>query len=434
MIANASSPDLALQTLEDSRFDGAKIKVEYPKDSFIHTHASQAPTSAERRSSQPPTPSRNGATRDPEPPMGNFESIRNTLAQQVEQQRQQLLAKQRENIKNEVSMMNPPPYAHEPPQGPIHAAIDPRANLMDPRLKPAGSQVQDPRMSSGAVDPRKNPSYEPPASSAMNRQPFPMPERKPEPPSQYQMPNQQGNAPNKLDFSNDQDSAAAVLQMLQDIAASMPQAQHQDFSGGMQQHSHQPEYPNQSRQQLPPYGHPSQGTMNMSPGQRGHMGPLSHMPPPPNEASGPLPGGWDDRGREAYYQPNSYYSHGADAWRDRRQPFPPHDSMEAYPPESDGGRGQVHHREHPREVVMHVPAQLTGMLIGKAGSTIRTLMQEASEIGCHLELKQNKPPPEGNGAGNLVIHGSHGDDVKRVRLRISALLSEAERTGTINLR
>ena len=83
--------EIVFQTLEDSRFDGTRIKVEYPKDSFIHSQSSQAPPSVEQRSSQP-VPSRNGATRDPETSIGSIESIRNTLAQQVEQQRQQVLS------------------------------------------------------------------------------------------------------------------------------------------------------------------------------------------------------------------------------------------------------------------------------------------------------------------------------------------------------
>ena len=61
----------------------------------------------------------------------------------------------------------------------------------------------------------------------------------------------------------------------------------------------------------------------------------------------------------------------------------------------------------PREAMLFVPPNLTGMIIGKGGAQIKMLRQEAGGMDCAIDLQKN----EGDGSANIVISGANGNDV-----------------------
>ena len=64
----------------------------------------------------------------------------------------------------------------------------------------------------------------------------------------------------------------------------------------------------------------------------------------------------------------------------------------------------------PREAVLFVPPNLTGMIIGKGGAQIKMLRQDSGERDGASDLQKSNPP-EGDGSATIVITGANGNDV-----------------------
>ena len=83
----------------------------------------------------------------------------------------------------------------------------------------------------------------------------------------------------------------------------------------------------------------------------------------------------------------------------------------------------------PREAFLFVPPHLTGSIIGKGGSVIKGLRQDAAEMEGAIDLQQSSKPPDGDGSAKIIITGAHPNDVMALRQRISNILSNAGPRG-----
>ena len=92
------------------------------------------------------------------------------------------------------------------------------------------------------------------------------------------------------------------------------------------------------------------------------------------------------------------------------------------PPPGMGGKGTkgIWDWGDPRRFEIH--ADFVGLVIGKAGATIKGLKAEALEKGVHVELIKDKLPPAGTGNGKVEMKGGSDADVQAVKGKICALV------------